>query len=114
MIGGDAFYETYNLHSERKPMTDTEKTNLKNSIIAEIQKDAEVAKEKSFFVHGHIAWIAVALFAVTTVCNIIDVVAPKSVAAKDALKVEHVITAHPALEKLIVNELERLIEKAEK
>ena len=95
-------------------MTDSEKTNLKNSIIAEIQKDAEVAKEKTFFAHGHVQWIAIALFFITTICQIVNVVAPKSAAAKDALKVEHVITAHPVVEKLIASEITKLIEKLEK
>ena len=92
-------------------MTESEVTKLKDSIIAELQKDLEVAKEKPIFVHHHIAWIALLLFFVTTTCNIIDVIAPKSKAAQEALKVEHVVTAHPVIEKAVANELLKLIEK---
>ena len=95
-------------------MTDTEKTNLKNSIIAEVQKDLEVAKEKKFFASGHVAWIAIALFAVTTVCQIIEVVAPNSKIGQDALKVEHVISGHPVVDKLVLSELQKIVEKLEK
>ena len=93
-------------------MTESELDKVKDSVIAEIQKDAEQAKEQKWVVHSHVQWIAIALFAITTICSIINTVAPKSKAAQEALKVEHVVTSHPVIEKaaasLLLKELEKL------
>ena len=95
-------------------MTESELDKVKDSVIAEIQKDAETAKEQKWVVHSHVQWIAIALFAVTAVCNIIDVISPKSKAAQEALKVEHVLTSHPTIEKLVASELQKILDRAEK
>lgn len=79
-----------------------------------MEKQAESAKGKTFFQHGHIQWIALLLFSVVTVCQIIDVVAPKSKLAQDALKVEHVVSGHPVVDKLVLSEIQKLIERLEK
>ena len=95
-------------------MTDKEKQDLKESIIAEVQKDAEKAKEQKWFVHGHVQWLAIALFAVTVACNLINTFAPNSKAGKEALLVEHTISGHPVIEKLVAAELQKLLDKAGK
>ena len=95
-------------------MTEADWKEEKQELISLIEKRAEESKSKTFFVHGHVAWIAVALFAVTTVCSIIDTVAPNTKVGQASLRIEHTIEGHPVIEKLVISELQKLLEKVEK